>query len=191
MIQFKNQSNTNLTIENKNSNKVIKPPYLLGLLGFIPLVGFFVGVFLFFFGILKYKDKKLTFIGIGCILFTILIYSTLYYVGFVSDFGKKGWDKNAEMALTTLVKHIEFFKLENGKYPDNLKQIESKNEFIFIVDPTQKADKDNPKYFNYKNLGEKYLLFSPGNDGIPNTKDDIYPIIKTNNKIGWIKSNYR
>jgi hypothetical protein len=42
MIQFKNQSNTNLTIENKNSNKVIKPPYLLGLLGFIPLVGFFL-----------------------------------------------------------------------------------------------------------------------------------------------------
>jgi hypothetical protein len=140
---------------------------------------------------LKYKDKKLTFIGIGCILFTILIYSTLYYVGFVSDFGKKGWDKHAEMALTTLVKHIEFYKLENGKYPDNLKQIESKNEFIFIVDPTQKADKDNPKYFNYKNLGEKYLLFSPGNDGITNTKDDIYPIIKTNNKIGWTKSNYR
>lgn len=186
MIQFENQKFPDIKNENTNLSK---PPYLLGLLGFIPLAGFFVGIGLLLYGIIKYKDKKLILIGIFCITFTVLIYSSLYYIGFVSDLGKSGWDKHAEMELTTLVKHIEFYKIENGKYPDSLQQLENKNEIIFLEDPTQiqKQKKNKTNYFNYKNLGDKYLLFSSGNDGIPNTKDDIYPKIKSNKNIGWIK----
>jgi hypothetical protein len=165
-----------------------KPPYLIGILGLIPLVGFFVGIFLIILGITKYKNKKLTLIGVACMIFTIIAYSSLYYIGFVSDFGKKGWEQHAQMQLNSLPKYIEFYKLENGKYPDSLKQLESKNEFIFLNDPTQKADKNNPNYYNYKNLGDKYLLFSSGSDQKPYTKDDIYPKVKMNNNIGWTKT---
>lgn len=185
MIEFEKE---NINQTNNLKPNESKPPYLIGVLGFIPLVGFFVGIILVVLGLTKYKDKKLTFIGIGCILFTVITYSSLYYIGFVSDIGKKGWEQHAQMQLNSLPKYIEFYKLENGKYPDNLKQLESKNEFIFLIDPTQKTDKNNPKYYNYKNLGDKYLLFSSGEDQKPNTKDDIYPQLKLNEKIGWTKN---
>jgi len=43
-------------------------------------------------------------------------------------------------------------------------------------------------YYNYKKIGDRYLLFSSGQDGIPNTKDDLFPQIKItdSSKIGLI-----
>ena len=175
-------------METNNSNKsTSKPPFLIGLLGFIPLVGFFVGLALLLYGIIKYKSRTLIIIGIACMLFTILVYSSLYYIGFKSDFGKKTWEQHAQMQLNTLIEHIEYYKLENGHYPDRLQQLQSKNEFIFISDPTQSTQNRKNKFYNYTNLGEHYLLFSSGTDGIPNSKDDIYPEVKANKNIGWQK----
>ena len=167
---------------------ISKPPYLLGILGLIPLVGFFVGVGLTLYGIIKYKDKKLIIIGIACMIFTVIVYSTIFYVGFHSNIGKKGWEISAQMHLNTLIKHIEYYKLENGKYPDSLQQLRSDDEFIFMTDPTQSIKIGKVSYYNYKNLGDKYLLFSSGTDGIPNTEDDIFPQVDTNNKnIGYFR----
>jgi hypothetical protein len=56
-----------------------RPPYLLGLLGFIPLVGAFVGLGLMFYGIFEYKSKALTGIGLAGILFTIFIIQALHH----------------------------------------------------------------------------------------------------------------
>jgi hypothetical protein len=44
-------------------------------------------------------------------------------------------------------------------------------------------------YYNYQKIGDKYLLFSSGQDGIPNTKDDLFPqiTITDNSKIGLIQ----
>lgn len=173
----------NQSTENKKNNS----PYLIGILCFIPLVGFFVGVVLVILGITKYKDRKLTFIGIGGILFSVIVYSSLYYVGFVSDFGNKAWEHHSQLQLNGLVKSIEFYKLENGKYPDQLSELGSDQDFISILDPTQEFKNGNSPYYNYKNLGTKYLLFSSGTDNIPNTKDDIYPQLKTNTNSGWVK----
>ena len=118
-------------------------------------------------------------------VFTVIVYSTLFYVGFKSEFGKKGWETHVQMQLNTLIKHIEYYKLENGVYPDSLQQFKSMNEFISITDPTQSLG----TYYNYKNLGDKYLLFSSGKDRIPNTEDDIFPEINSNyENIGWTKN---
>ena len=166
-----------------------RPPYLLGLLGIIPLVGLFVGLGLLLYGIIKYKDKKLVIIGICCILFTIFVYSSLFYFGFKSDTGKKAWAKLAQLELNSLVKNVEYFKIENGHYPDSLQQLVNKDEFVSISDPLRSVERNRNVNFNYKNLGSKYLLFSSGIDGIANTKDDIYPKVDTRNKnIGWTKS---
>ena len=177
--------NENSNIKENLKNQNSKPPYLLGLLGFIPLVGFFVGVALILYGIIKYKNRKLVLIGIACVAFTILAYSTLFYIGFISDFGKKGWEKHAQIQLNSLVKEIEFYKSQNGKYPDSLKQLENQNQMIFLNDPTQ--SKIGVHYYNYKNLGEKYQLFSSGSDQIPNSNDDIFPDVKNLKNIGWTK----
>jgi len=169
------------------SNKVNKPPYLLGLLGFIPLVGFFVGIGLVLYSFIKYKDRKLTIIGLACILFSVLVYSSLFYLGFKSESGKKGWAKHSKIILNSLIKHVEYYKLENGVYPESLIQLKSKNDPVSIEDPTQSINNRKNVYFNYNNLGQKYQLFSSGLDGIPNTKDDIYPDVILNSKTGWVK----
>ena len=171
---------------NQESKKNIsKPPYLLGLLGLMPFVGFFVGVALILYGILKYKNKILIIIGIGCMLFSIFAYSAIYYVGFKSDFGKKGWEQHAQMHLNALVKCVEYHKLENGHYPDSIQQLDTRDSFIFITDPTQLGKNI---CFNYQNLGDKYLLFSSGTDGVPNTEDDIFPKVKPDSQnVGWVK----
>lgn len=171
-------------INNSNS----KPPYLLGLLGIIPMVGFFVGIGLTLYGIIKYKDRKLVIIGVSCMLFTIVAYASLFYVGFVSETGKQQWKVLSQMQLNELVKDIEYYKIQNGNYPNSLEELNSKDQFVQIYDPTQPLLKKEKAYFNYKRVGDKYTLFSSGTDGIPNTKDDFFPQSKNTKNSGWIKN---
>lgn len=103
--------------------------------------------------------------------------------------GKKGWEKHAQMQLNSLIKDIEYYKLENNVYPDSLTQLQGGDQLIFINDPTQTIQKKENTYYNYKNLGDKYLLYSSGTDGIPNSADDIFTQIEsTNSKTGWIRA---
>ena len=94
----------------------------------------------------------------------------------------------AKGQLTDVARELEFYKLENGDYPDSLPQLMKENHPVFIVDITQFNFKNMP-YYQYKHLGDHYTLFSVGKDGIANTKDDIYPHIPDTGRIryGWIK----
>jgi hypothetical protein len=151
-----------------------RPPYLLGLLGIIPLVGAFVGIGLIFFGLFEYKDKKLTLIGLAGVLFSVFVYGSLAFYS-NSD------DKKIMMApfvkdeLNSLVKNIEFYKLEHGTYPDSLLQLMNDNTTVFIADPTQDFPKGDSSYYRYKKTDAGYYLFSAGVDGVAGTKDDIFP----------------
>jgi len=156
-----------------------KPPYLLGLLGVIPLVGAFVGVALILYGIIKYKDKWLVLIGVGGILFTVLIYGSLFYTANNSKIFKNGFAAIDTVELNTIVKEIEFYKLQTGKYPDSLAQINIKGTLASTSDPLLNGKKNDS--FNYHKIGNKYTLFSSGIDQIANTKDDIYPTVDTTN----------
>ncbi len=181
MIKFEN---TNSTYASKEASK---PPYLLGLLGFIPLVGFFVGIGLTLYGLIKYKDKKLIIIGVFCMLFTVFVYSFMIFGIEKLDIAKEGNVKMTQFQINGLIKDVEFYKLENGSYPDSLKQLETNEGFVNIQDPVKGLKAREKDVFIYKNLGDKYLLFSVGLDGKPNTKDDIYPKVKENSNIGWVK----
>src|SRR5205809_6843783 len=100
-----------------------KPPYLLGLLCLIPLIGGFVGLGLLLYGLIKYKDKWLTIIGAFGILWTIIIYSSLFYGMKHASIFKQGFGDISQMQLNSLVKNIEFYKLQHGQYPDSLEQL--------------------------------------------------------------------
>jgi len=182
MIEFENTNSTNV------SKDASKPPYLLGLLGFIPLVGFFVGIGLTLYGLIKYKDIKLVIIGVFCMLFTVFVYSFMIFGLDKFDVVKEGHVKMAQLQINGLIKDIEFYKLENDNYPDSLEQLVNDESFVSIHDPIKGTNANGNDVFIYKNLGDKYLLFSVGLDGKPNTKDDIYPKVKPNSKIGWVKS---
>lgn len=166
-----------------------KPPYLLGLLCLIPLVGAFVGLGLLLYGLIKYKDKWLSIIGAVGILWTILVYSTLFYAGTHASVFKKGFEDISQMQLNSLVKNIEFYKLEHGRYPDNLKQLLDDDKLAPINDAAQGMNTKGESYYNYEKIGDKYLVFSSGQDGIPKTKDDLFPqiTITDSSKIGLIR----
>ncbi len=179
--------NNNIYVPKKS-----KSIYLLGLLCLWPTIGGFVGLGLLLYAIFYSKDKWLAFIGIFGIVFTIALYFYFYFC-FIgkSSTSVKGLEQASRVHLNMLVKNIEYYKLQYGQYPDNLQQLKK-------VDPTAMVNDIIPfagfnklgKYYNYERVGNKYLLFSSGQDGIPNTGDDLYPQIQISDssKIGWVRS---
>ncbi|MGC4103920.1 hypothetical protein [Ferruginibacter sp.] len=150
--------------------------YGRGWLGLIPLVGAVVGIGLMLLGIFKYRDKKLTYIGITALLFTVLIYSSAIYYTEYTEQGRKNTAAIIQPALDHLVKDIEFYKKQSGTYPDSLTQIARTDKFTFIVDPLLAGHSSiNHQRFYYKKSGEKYCLFSCGVDLVAYTSDDIFP----------------
>lgn len=86
-------------------------------------------------------------------------------------------------------KNIEFYKIQHGKYPDSLPQLLKDDEFAPIYDRTR-ASRLGSKLplFNYEKVGDKYVLFSSGPDGVPNTKDDLHPTLALDSsKVGLIR----
>ncbi|GGA87912.1 type II secretion system protein GspG [Puia dinghuensis] len=165
-----------------------KPPYLIGLLCLIPLVGALVGVALILYGVLKYKDKWLIAIGAFGVVFTIGVYSFLAYdLKYGKDAGE-AFARIAQKQINNLANELESYKARNGKYPDDLDQLSHWNSDIIIADPllVRKEFKNPKPYFHYVNKGDNYILFSVGIDGFPNTKDDIYPNLPTGH-YGYIK----
>jgi len=176
-------------MENRTSLQISKPPYLLGLLCLIPLIGAFVGLGLLLYGIFKYKDKWLILIGAFGILFTVGIYSYLFYYMKHGELSKSGFREISQLQLNSLLKNIEFYKLQHGQYPDNLEQLLSDDKLAPISDAIQLAQQRQNSYYNYQKIDSVYKLFSSGQDGIPGNTDDLYPQITVNNsgKLGWIK----
>jgi hypothetical protein len=185
LLQLNIRNHSGLVADKGNSyvNKG-KPLYLLGLLGFIPIVGAFVGVVLILYGLIKYRDKILVIIGLGCIVFTLFVYRTLFYASEGGSFENE-FAKMDTMILNGLIKDIEFYKIQNGTYPDNLEQLDSNGMMVNFSDPLL-SDPENNK-FNYYRFGKRYTLYSSGVDKKANTADDIYPTVKIDtNKIGLI-----
>jgi len=167
-----------------------RPPYLLGIICLMPLVGAFVGVGLLLYGIFKYKDKWLIGIGVFGILWTVGIYSFMFYYMKHGELSKKGFAEISQIQLNSLVKNIEFYKIQHGKYPDSLEELRQDDKFAPIDDAIQSVQQREDTYYQYERVGDKYRLFSSGQDGIPNTKDDLYPeiSIRDTSKIGLILS---
>jgi hypothetical protein len=160
-------------LTNPNSGRHL---YGRGWLGLIPLIGAFVGVGLVALGVFKYKDKKLVLIGVGGILFSVILYGGLFLFMF-SDTARKQLVTFVPQRLNTLVKELEFYKLQKGEYPDSLDQLLFTNRVSHITDPVSINGPGPQKKYNYRKVGDRYLLFSSGFDKTIGTADDIYPTI--------------
>lgn len=152
--------------------------YYWGLLGLIPNIGVISGLVLLIQGINQYKDRKLIVIGVSNILFTAIFWTMLYPAIENSEFVVSSNVSSSKMQLNSIFQAVEFYKLENGVYPDNLKQLHKRDGNLVLVDFLQfKTGSEKINYYNYMKVVNKYYLFSSGLDGIPNTPDDFYPII--------------
>jgi len=178
-------------METLKNSAIQKPPYLLGLICLIPLIGAFVGLGLLIVGLFRYKDKWLSIIGAAGIAWTILVYSSFFYLFTNSVLVKDSFTDISQIQLNRLVKDVEFYKLLHGQYPESLEQLQKDDATAVILDPIKGLNIKAYSAFMYEKVGEKYKLYSVGQDNIPNTKDDLFPQIKpyTNRKIGLIENH--
>lgn len=157
--------------------------YAIGGASFIPLIGIVFGIIAIVWGIVR-RVRSLVILGAGGILFSVVLYSALFYFGFHQRGGF--YDKlRSQMAVTMLnsaVKEVEYYKLQHGHYPNTLHDLDTKdpNKLPTVFDPTsmeRKGTNDSYFYYELDASGTSYFLRSVGPDGIPFTADDILPTI--------------
>jgi hypothetical protein len=159
--------------------------YFWGLAGVVPNLGLIVGLILFYKGIFTYRDKKLIFIAIGCIVFTPLFWIIIMHT---SAFDAS-YIKAARSNVNSTIANIEFYKSKNGAYPDSLEQLRNTDDLIPYFDPMIGPFSSDKKHLlHYNKIRDKYTLFSIGLDKVAN-KDDIYPTITNGDtiKFGFVK----
>ncbi len=159
------------------------------LLCLLPILGGVLGLGLILYGIYNRNKKPYIAIGIIGIISTIIGIAVLNYKATHRGSFDQARIMMAQNTMTSLVKEIEFYKLDFGNYPDSLQMLKKISSHLDLYDPLQDV---NPnlldKNYYYRLSGNKYYLFSKGFDGIPFTNDDIMPniIIKDTSKIGLI-----
>jgi hypothetical protein len=170
---------------NEKQEKLSSFPFVIGGLSFIPVIGVIFGLIAISWGLVTKKagGKKLALIGGGGIFVTVILYSTLFYFGMVQRGGI--YDdlrvKLSETTIVSLVQAIEFYKTQNGKYPDSLEVLQKsqpENSMVMVFDPTDVKIGGQPRYFFYELIdSDHYYLLGVGPDGKPFTPDDILPKI--------------
>ena len=174
-VFFKRIENEILLARHKSPNRL----YAKGWYGLIPLIGAFVGLWLIGQGLSKYKDRKLILIGVAAILFTVLVYSSIFYMGRKYNQGNRDlYISTRQMYMNSLVRNIEFYKVQNSQYPDSLPQllIQVKNNTTHPPLFYTKESSLNAQLY-YRKIHEHYTLFFSGADRIPYTGDDVFPLI--------------
>lgn len=165
-----------------------KPPYWIGILCFIPLLGAMAGFVILILAIVKYKDKWFALIGAAGIIITIGVYASLFYYVRHSGVIKNGFEQISRSQLNSLLKNVEFYKIQHGSYPASLKDLLKDDPTAPIHDAIQMNQGRSSSTYNYYNYGDRYRLFSSGQDGVPNTADDIFPFVTGDSgKLGLIR----
>ena len=180
----------------KEKQKLGVFPYIIGGLAYIPLIGVPFGIIAIIWGFVTKKigGKILAFVGAGGIALTGLLYSGIYYFGFIQRSGV--YDELrielAKSTITSLVQAVEFYKTQNGTYPASLELLHKslpEGSMVFVFDPTDVGMNSESRYFYYRLVDDDhYYLLGVGADGVPFTSDDIHPNVEVgpNSKVGLL-----
>jgi len=184
-------------LESEVENKHGTGAFVLSGLSFIPLVGVIFGGICIINAIVSRKSNsiKLGLIGLAGIMFTVIIYGVLLPTIFKNSDFTKQFEVHAIDTMTTLVRNIEYFKLQNNRYPKSIKELRTnlkEGEMVLTFDmsgPIDLGKKAREFHYELINNEKNYLLFGVGVDAKPFTEDDIYPLIDTkkDKNIGWVK----
>ena len=144
--------------------------WVFGGLSFIPAIGVFFGVITIIIGA-KRKIRGQIFLGIAGILFTIIMYGSLYYFAVVAKTGPYVdlKIKIASQIVNTDAGKILLYKNQHGKLPTKLSDLGTPSEtnFFSTTDPWMTEIS-----YTAKNDGT-FELRSAGPDKVLDTADDI------------------
>ena len=151
-------------------------PYTIGAASFIPAVGVLFGLVAIIVGIAR-RARMIIVLGASGILFSVFLYVALFSSGGVYARLDSGL---AVYVLGEAVKEIESYKLQHGRYPASLSEVEPKGKkrINSFIDPTAThggKTLNGRFYYQLDPSGEFYYLRSVGPDGVPFTGDDILP----------------
>lgn len=170
--------------------------YIIGAFSFIPGLGILFGIASVVWGTVTKKEggRTLLIMGASGIGLSVVLYSALFYFAFMQRGGVYDGLRTqlAEGSITTLVQAIEFYKIQNGHYPDSLQTLmksQPGNAMNNVFDPSEPGFGRQPRYFYYELVDDShYYLLGVGADGKPFTRDDVLPKLKTgpDSKIGLL-----
>ena len=166
------------TVEKK---KRLRKFFYLSLLCLFPGFGILIGIVLLCYAIFVFRNLKLIFvillaIGGGILLLKLDEHYLSQELKYGIDTGN-GFSVLAEDDLDKIVQHLDLYKLQHGGYPDSLQQLKKQDPTLNIIDPLLGRNSAAHKFINYyyQKKDDSYILFSSGIDGIPHTKDDLFP----------------
>jgi hypothetical protein len=162
-------------------------PYAIGAASFIPVAGVLPGLIAVVWGLAR-KARAVTVLGASGILFSV-VYAAVFYFGMIQPGPLSGWLRSymAVYALNSAVMDIESYKLQYGRYPVSLSEVEPKpktriNNFIDPTSTRRGGVSNGRFYYQLDSSGKFYYLRSLGPDGIPFTDDDILPALSENER---------
>ncbi|GEM_PF-5806073 len=171
-------------MENKPKAGLAIASLILGIISFVPLVGVLLGIIAIVLGAIGLSNiKKQNLGGMGLakagivlgvlgICFTVLLYGSIFYFGFVSKSGPFDSVKK-QMSQQILMQDsgmLELYKKKYGKYPQNLEEAKKAGFQFYGSDHYMK-----PFYYKISEDGQSYELRNLGPDGVYGTADDILP----------------
>ncbi len=172
--------------------------FILAAMSFIPLIGVFIGIICIVMAVMGKKSnaKWIGGLGLAGIMFSVVLYGTLFYKMFNDDEFTDLFQQQAVSSMTSLVRHIEYYKLQNGAYPESMAALReelTEGDMVLTMDVSagfHVEGQPRDYYYEVVNDGSNYLLFGAGKDATPFTEDDIFPMIdqEKDRNIGWVKS---
>jgi hypothetical protein len=157
--------------------------YALALSSFIPIIGIVTGPVSIATGLSKRRagGMKVALIGFAGLVFSLMGGVTDFYVKAKKQAGvfEPQPALLTKKRLNDLARRLETYRENNGIYPESLNLIQSQPDTtISILDPMD----PRPVHENQRRLayepdpsGLSYRLYSAGADGLPGTRDDIFP----------------
>jgi len=170
---------------NKTSGLAIAS-LILGILSFFPGLGILIGIIAVILGIvalINVKKEKLKgrgmaiagiILGILGVLFTLLLYGSLFYMLSNPEAGGSFTESRIELSKQLLQQtagSLELYKTNFGNYPENLEELAENEYFYYPIDHFM-----NPVQYTLSADKSSYELRTAGVDKELNTEDDlIYP----------------
>lgn len=164
-------------------------PYVIGGISFVPLLGVPFGIVAIIWGLLTGRKggRSLALMGVGGIAVSVVLYGGLFYFGFVQRDGiyDELRTSMAQLSLNSLVKHIEFYRVTHGEYPDSLQEVvdsvlENGLDIVMVQDPRQMPWQNEPGLFYYRKADNAhYYLRAVGPDGDPWSEGSLGPQVET------------
>ena len=158
--------------QKQQTNSLGVVAYVLAGTSFIPMLGLITGLGAIILGVVTRRWLAAV-LGVAGMLFSVVLYGSLFYFGFVANYGpyhelKK---KLTVQLLDSTQGEILIFHTQQGRLPTTLTELRQSA-------PLGRAMTDDPwmrPFIYHPRPDGTFELLSVGPDGVPDTDDDIWP----------------